>query len=89
MDVKKSWIMSGLKELVFFTFNLINFLIHFYLYYFYFFIILDFDKILKKKIDAPFKPKIKRKIKEKDQDISEKAKETFVEFDFNSSKFQK
>jgi serine/threonine protein kinase len=42
---------------------------------------INFDEILHKKIEAPFKPVIKRKISEKDKDIENKAKETFVGFD--------
>lgn len=42
---------------------------------------IDFDKIFKKEIKAPFKPIIKRKITDKDKDIEEKSKETFVGFD--------
>lgn len=32
-------------------------------------------------VKAPFKPIIKRKITDKDKDIEEKSKETFVGFD--------
>ena len=41
---------------------------------------IDFDKILNKEVKAPFKPIIKRKIHEKDKNIKEKSKETFVNF---------
>jgi len=44
----------------------------------------EFDDIYKKNVKAPFKPIIKRKIAEKDKDITAKAKETFVEFDHNA-----
>jgi len=42
---------------------------------------INFEKIFNKEVKAPFKPIIKRKITEKDKDIAEKSKETFVGFE--------
>jgi len=41
---------------------------------------IDFEAIENMEVKAPFKPIIKRKIYEKDRDIEEKSKETFVGF---------